>query len=585
MTDPTGTPYGDDAPEDDPGTAQTKAENTQGMSNPHDRPVQLSWLHGAVDILLEVAKDQPSPGHRAYAQLKALMLAGWLAPEERTLAVPNGLVLTEVQWKALAEYDDVTVVLPGGQRALTLRVSASHPRPHFQPGSPFHEELWAERARAAIEASGQAWGRGYGKTTSPSTETHDWKVPVPRSFLTNLVAFAHALREAGDYAAANSLDTFLASIDAELMQFGIDHIDSGRDKLPDMNAQARTKHLIHAMTYDPQLYRDVRTVLEYVSAGRRGIGALGTYPDNVARRALGRLDDLERATGNPPPLTPEAVRRAGEGLTGKTFTVKIPGGTSPTGRLGWPTQPQPQHVPFGGPGGQEQVDAYMESYEREHGAQPQRTILSDRMKRILREQFADGYDQIIESQSRHTPHPATTEEDLRHQLGQRTDDCAKVRDALLPILQSHEQTKDEVATPQPDTLRAGYVAKIAAGLILWYAVEVERLKRDGIPGVIHEVDRAFYDLAVKERNLERMKLDRMENEVNQLKGALESTQRGLVRMETQRDDLRTAIAMAAGVDPDQISEIDTDYEDLLKETLAQREASRLVQDAVAEDQS
>lgn len=540
MTDPTGTPYGDDAPEDDPGTAQTEAENTQGMSKPHDRPVQLSWLHGAVDILLEAAQayqshtDERTIDDRyfmaqAYAQVKALMLAGWLAPEERTLAVPNGLVLTEAQWKALAEYDDVTVVLPGGQRALTLRVSASHPRPHFQPGSPFHEELWAERARAAIEASGQALGRGYGKTTSPSTETHDWKVPVPRSFLTNLVAFAHALREAGDYAAANSLDTFLASIDAELMQFGIDHIDSGRDKLPDMNAQARTKHLIHAMTYDPQLYRDVRTVLEYVSTGRRGIGALGTYPDNVARRALGRLDDLERATGNPPPLTPEAVRRAGEGLTGKTFTVKIPGGTSPTGQL------------------------------RDTEPQPQRTTLSDRMKRIFREQFADGYDQIIESQSRHTPHPATTEEDLRHQLGQRTDDCAKVRDALLPILQSHEQTKDEVATPQPDTLRAGYVAKIAAGLILWYAVEVERLKRDGIPGVIHEVDQAFYDLAVKERNLERIKFEHMENEVNQLKGALESTQQGLVRMEQQRDELRAMIITAAGFDPEKVSTTDVDY--------------------------
>jgi hypothetical protein len=34
--------------------------------------------------------------------------------------------------------------------------------------------------------------------------------------------------------------------------------------------------------------------------------------------------------------------------------------------------------------------------------------------------------------------------------------------------------------------------------------EIERLKREGVPGVMHEVDQSFYDLAVKERNYARL---------------------------------------------------------------------------------
>jgi hypothetical protein len=39
--------------------------------------------------------------------------------------------------------------------------------------------------------------------------------------------------------------------------------------------------------------------------------------------------------------------------------------------------------------------------------------------------------------------------------------------------------------------------------------EVERLKREGTPGVMHAVDKAFYDLTVKERNAERHEVDRL----------------------------------------------------------------------------
>jgi hypothetical protein len=39
--------------------------------------------------------------------------------------------------------------------------------------------------------------------------------------------------------------------------------------------------------------------------------------------------------------------------------------------------------------------------------------------------------------------------------------------------------------------------------------EVERLKREGTPGVMHEVDAAFYRLTVDERNAERHEVDRL----------------------------------------------------------------------------
>jgi hypothetical protein len=63
--------------------------------------------------------------------------------------------------------------------------------------------------------------------------------------------------------------------------------------------------------------------------------------------------------------------------------------------------------------------------------------------------------------------------------------------------------------------------------------EVKRLRREGVPGVMHEIDQAFYDLAIQERNLERSQneqltrerddllaeLDRLRGRVNRAKGA------------------------------------------------------------------
>ena len=580
MTDPTGTPYGADTPdvkevdpppgrrpthdveestEADPGTAQTEAEFTQGTAEGADRQVRPSWLSEGVDILLDTALRFQSANvhdeipindeyftHQAFEQIKSLMLAGWCSPREQTIAVPNGLVLRAEQWRALAEGNDVHVMLPGGRQALVLEATASHGRPHFAVGSELHDELWGERERAALESMNSS-GRGHGKTSTESDrddwptrsmldaawqvisavdgakglgarQSAEWQaaarrwreayetrgavpawtnprslIPVPRSFLASLVALAGVLHESGDYAAANSLDNFLAGIRGELQTAGIVHDDRGGHLtvggVARMSDQERA--LVHALAYGGQLYDDIRSVLEYVSAGRRHIDTYGGYPDGRARRALGRLDDIARSAGNPPFLTANVARRyieenGPQGLTGKTFI-------SPTGRLS-SSDPQPQYV----------------------------------------------------------PHPSTSEEDLRHQLGQRTDDCEKVRRELLPILQAHPQTKDEVAVPMADTLKAGYVAKIAAKLLTWSADELMRLKRDGVPGVVHEVDQAFHDLAIKERDLERVKVDRLEK-------AHRSTQEGLIRMEQQRDALRLAIVDSAGLDIEKINPIDTDF--------------------------
>jgi hypothetical protein len=40
--------------------------------------------------------------------------------------------------------------------------------------------------------------------------------------------------------------------------------------------------------------------------------------------------------------------------------------------------------------------------------------------------------------------------------------------------------------------------------------EVDRLRREGSPGVMHKMDRAFYDLTVKERDYERRRVDQLE---------------------------------------------------------------------------
>jgi hypothetical protein len=55
---------------------------------------------------------------------------------------------------------------------------------------------------------------------------------------------------------------------------------------------------------------------------------------------------------------------------------------------------------------------------------------------------------------------------VRHRLQYRSEDCDRVLDALLPFLRTHPLGRDDV---QGDNLRAGYVAKAAAEVLVWQA--------------------------------------------------------------------------------------------------------------------
>jgi chromosome segregation ATPase len=50
--------------------------------------------------------------------------------------------------------------------------------------------------------------------------------------------------------------------------------------------------------------------------------------------------------------------------------------------------------------------------------------------------------------------------------------------------------------------------------------EIARLKREGVPGVMHAVDKAFYDLTVTERDYERQTVDALKQEIARLRDAL-----------------------------------------------------------------
>lgn len=246
-TDPPRT--GPDDPPVDPPHVDTASRGRQVIDERSDRPGLDATLSRAADIILEAAQGyqagldddvRMTDAHfeaEAIAQVKALMLAGWSAPTERTLAVPNGLVLRERQWRVLAAGYNATVVLPGGKTALVLTSFAIHPTTHFAPGSQFREELWAERRAAFEESTADADEGGVRRALSARREQLSdiagEHVRVPRSFLRYLVELSRALHEHGDSGAANSLDNALAQVADLLADLGVTWHDRGHDQLPD----------------------------------------------------------------------------------------------------------------------------------------------------------------------------------------------------------------------------------------------------------------------------------------------------------------------------------------------------------------
>jgi hypothetical protein len=63
--------------------------------------------------------------------------------------------------------------------------------------------------------------------------------------------------------------------------------------------------------------------------------------------------------------------------------------------------------------------------------------------------------------------------------------------------------------------------------------EIERLKIEGVPGVMHEIDKAFYDLTVTERDYERTERDHERRKVDALRAQLATAHELLRRRRVQ----------------------------------------------------
>lgn len=465
MTDSTGTPYGDDVPDGstrivngkteifqlgewmelspfeqpivDPGTAQGDAESTQGTAKRADRPVRPSWLHAGVDILRKTASrywtdtGTMNPVHdyvdgerrldaQFYAQLKALMVAGWLAPDERTIGVPNGLVLYESQWRALSNDDSTWVILPGGESALELivRLFQSPPSVHVR------EQLWQLREDSRDTTRQNATWDKHGQRN----------VTVPRSFLYFIVTLVVELRRAGDYAAANSLDNALATIQGELRTAGIDWHDGGEVAQAPAPSAASDPELA-------QLHRDIITVLRYVSGGFDYARA-PTYPDTQARRALGAID-----------------------------AKNVPVGTETHGH------PLPWWSPLRAAAG--------------------------------------------------TSPPSSSIKPVRGMTIGEAQELLAAYEVKYPEFTRVGTGPDTAVTRSVDRTNERAIDALRRDLELAHT-ELEKIKREGVPGVVHEVDLAFHKLTITERNHawaesenRKQRIDKLEVEIERMKRRLE----------------------------------------------------------------
>lgn len=456
-------------------------ESDDGRS---DRPGLSGALSRAADILLEVVRAQQEhdgvalPIHGDHAEwwaltaVKALMMAGWSAPEERTIGIPNGLVLHPGQWQDLAAGRSTWIITPGGDQALQLKASAFQ-RP---PSPEVLESLWLYRELTRTTE--------WGKPTEMRYDPRD--VTVPRSFLTFLVQLTRELRVGGDYAAANSLDNSLAVIAPELREAGIAWEDGGgstpatpaspgrpartreRDAfgvreprthtVTNYFAQLQNAARVHADALhgrwpstwldpwsDEEFQRDVTTVLEYVSGGYRYAWKhADRYQDAVARRALGRLGD-----------TPRDAPRGTSAPGGQTSTHPVEVDDVIVGK--W-------------------LDAFADRYP--HLATAKRVHQPLERYEELENQLAQAR-RDLSDEKRNVRHLRQVRDDLQHALDRSREDNQRTKDALTATLAAHPTLHDEFEhVHDRSMLRAGYLAEQAANLLTWYEDEVQRLKRE-----------------------------------------------------------------------------------------------------------
>lgn len=399
-----------------------RPEDIDGRS---DRPGLGATLSQAANIILEASRAYQATldefasmtdAHfeaQAIEAVKALMLAGWSAPSERTIGIPNGLVLHRTQWWGLAEGDSAWIILPSGVTALELTVKS------FQspPSATVREQLWKLREDSSDVTRGNSTWDQHGLRD----------VTVPRSFLSFIVMLAAEFRRAGDYAAANSLDNALATIVPQLREAKIPWSDGGGATPPSGPPMRLNDELT-------RLHRDIITVLRYVSGGFDYTRTAGRYPDREARRALGTIDLKNVPVGTDThghPLPWWSPLRASAGAPAKSIDVK-------------PVEDMTIA----------EVRRLIADYEAQH---PEFTRVGT------------------------GPDTAVTRPD--EQMGTR------VVDALRRNLElAHD--------------------------------ELEKIKREGVPGVMHEVDAAFHRLAIIERDSAWAESARRKERIEELEAEL-----------------------------------------------------------------
>jgi hypothetical protein len=120
----------------------------------------------------------------------------------------------------------------------------------------------------------------------------------------------------------------------------------------------------------------------------------------------------------------------------------------------------------------------------------------------------------------------------------------------LPKVEAYEEAKlgTRFATLPPDPMavmsiliKADAALDELAGRLVEAEEEIERLRHEGTPGVMHEVDRAFYDLTVAQRDQAWAEVQRLRRE----NAMLRCGQRPPV-VKTYLSALSTTIAQAKG---------------------------------------
>lgn len=523
-------------------------ESDDGRS---DRPGLSGALSRGADILLEVVRAQPGrhggalpldgehADRWALESIKTLLTAGWSAPEERTIGIPNGLVLHPGQWQDLAAGRSTWIITPGGDQALELTTTSSQ----SPPSAEVLESLWLYRELTRTTE--------WGKPTEMRYDPRD--VTVPRSFLTFLVQLTRELRWSGDYAAANSLDNSLAVIAPELREAKIPWEDGGgvtpasperlgRTRERDafgvrelrthtatnyftqlQNAARAYAEALQHSTIEPPFpgglagdtWLDIVRVLRYVSGGSSYARAhFDKYPDHVARRALGQIEDAHDAVPTPGGRMPTHPVEVDDVVVQKimdAFAARYPHlATATTSRRTY--QPLSRYEELG--------DALAEARREIANLKSNLTTARERddygrvrtelfpivaEHPLTRAAFTDFNESEVwvgfvvqqaarllywyeteltrvrrelVDEKRNLQHARGAQEDLRHELNRSRDDNQRTKDALLTLVSEHPHTLEDVVGIDPMTIRAGHVAEHAARLLAWYADELVRVKRE-----------------------------------------------------------------------------------------------------------